>query len=53
MFDMARKHVLAWTTSAALTLAALRFVTPNFVDLIIDGLTVALVWIAARLAKSA
>lgn len=47
-----RKHVLAWTTSAALTLAGLRFFTPNFVDLIIDGLTVGLVYIAAKLAAT-
>lgn len=52
MFDWARKHVLAWTTSAALTLAGLRFFTPGFVDLIIDGLTVILVWVAARLSKT-
>ena len=50
--DWLRKHVLGWTTSAALTLALTRFVTPNFVDFIIDGLTVGLVFIAAKLAKS-
>ncbi|WYK04445.1 hypothetical protein DWF04_015665 [Cereibacter sphaeroides f. sp. denitrificans] len=49
--DWLRAHALAWTTSAALTIAALRFVTPNFVDLIFDGLTVALVWLAGRLAR--
>ncbi|MBF9645455.1 hypothetical protein [Streptococcus pseudopneumoniae] len=53
MIDWARKHALAWTTSAAVTLAAMRFFTPSFVDFIIDGLTVALVWLAAVLAKQA
>ena len=51
MFDWAKKHVLEWTTSAALTLALLRFVIPNFVDMIIDFLTVVLVWVAAKLSK--
>lgn len=46
-----RAHVLAWTTSAALTLAGLRLVTPSFVDFLIDLLTVGLVFIAAKLAK--
>lgn len=49
--EWARKHVLAWTTSAALTLAAMRFITPSFVDLLIDAMTVVLVWVAAKLAK--
>ncbi|WRH62084.1 MAG: hypothetical protein RSE12_17180 [Fuscovulum sp.] len=30
---------------------ACRFVTPSFVDFMIDGLTVVLVWIAAKLSK--
>ncbi|VDC28256.1 hypothetical protein [Pseudogemmobacter humi] len=46
-----RTHALQWTTSAALTLAGLRFFTPSMVDLIIDGLTVGLVWLAAKLAR--
>lgn len=46
-----RRHALAWTTSAALTMAGLRFVTPSFVDMIFDFLTVGLVWAAAKLAK--
>lgn len=46
-----RRHVLAWTTSAALTLAGLRIVTPAFVDFIIDLLTIGLVALAAYLAK--
>ena len=50
--DIIRRHVLAWTTSAALTLAAVRFVTPGFVDLIIDLLTVGLVYLAAKLARA-
>lgn len=51
MLDWARRHVLAWTTSAAVTLAGLRLVTPSFVDLLIDLLTIALVFVAAKLAK--
>ncbi len=47
-----RRHVLAWTTSAALTLAALRIVTPSFVDVIIDLLTVGLVYLAAKLSRA-
>jgi hypothetical protein len=46
-----RQHVLAWTTSAALTLAGLRLVTPSMVDLLIDLMSVGLVYLAARLAK--
>ena len=52
MLDLARKHVLGWTTSAALTLAAMRFFTPSMVDFIIDGLSVGLVFVAAKLAKA-
>lgn len=52
MLDKIKGHVIAWTTGAALTLAMLRFVTPNFVDFIIDWLTVGLVYVAARLSKS-
>lgn len=50
--DFVRRHVLAWTTSAALTMAALRFVTPSFVDFIFDLLTVGLVYVAAKLARA-
>lgn len=46
-----RLHALAWTTSAAVSMVALRMVTPSFVDFIFDILTVVLVWIAAKLAK--
>lgn len=46
-----RNYALQWTTSAALTLAALRFITPAAIDLIIDALTVALVYLAAKLAS--
>lgn len=51
MLDWLRAHVLAWTTSAALTLAAARFFTPSFMDMVIDLLTVGLVWVAAKMAK--
>ena len=47
-----RAHALQWTTSAALTLAGLRFVTPSMVDFLIDVLTVGLVYLAAKLAKA-
>lgn len=46
-----RAHALAWTLSAALTMAALRFVTPAFVDMIFDVATVGLVWLAGWLGK--
>lgn len=49
--DKARTHVLAWTTSAAATLAGTRFFVPNFADFIIDILSVGLVALAAWLAK--
>lgn len=51
MINLIHRYVLAWTTSAALTLAGLRLVTPAFVDFIIDLLTVGLVALAAHLAK--
>ena len=50
MSEWLRAHVLAWTTSAAVTLAGMRFFTPSFMDMVIDLLTVALVWIAAKMA---
>lgn len=50
--NWARTHVLAWTTSAALTIAGLRFITPSFVDFLFDFLTVGLVWVAAKLATT-
>lgn len=49
--DWLRQHALAWTTSAAASMVALRMVTPSFVDFVFDILTVALVWLAAKLAK--
>lgn len=51
VFDWAKAHVLAWTTSAAVTLGMVRMFTPNFMDFIIDILTICLVWIAAKLAS--
>ncbi|WP_347139460.1 hypothetical protein [Paracoccus sp. SSK6] len=49
--DAIRRHILGYATSAAITLAALRLITPNIVDLMIDGLSVGLVWAAVRLAR--
>lgn len=48
-----RRHVLAWATSAALTLTAAQIVAPRFMDWILDGLVVALVFVAAKLAAKA
>lgn len=45
-----RGHVLAWTTSAALTLTLLQAVTPSLFDWLLDFAVVGLVWIAAKLA---
>lgn len=50
--DWLRGHVLAWTTSAALTLTGLQVFTPTVFDWLLDGMVVALVWVAARLASS-
>ena len=49
--DWLKNRVIAWTTGAAFTLALLRFVTPNFVDFMIDWITVGLVFVAAKLSK--
>lgn len=48
-----RGHVLAWTTSAALTLTGLQVFTPTVFDWVLDGMVVALVWVAARMAAPA
>ncbi len=50
--DWLHRHVLAWTTSAALTLTAAQVVAPGFIDLILDLMVVGLVWLAARLAQA-
>lgn len=51
MFDALRKHVLAWTTSAAATLTLAQFFAPSFMDMILDFLVVCLVAVAAKLAQ--
>ncbi len=51
MIALIRAHALTWALSAALTMAALRFVTPAFVDMIFDAATVGLVWLAGWLGK--
>jgi hypothetical protein len=47
-----RKKALLWTVSTAGTLVGLRFITPGFVDLIFDVMTVGLVYLAGALARS-
>ena len=45
------RHTLGWTVSAAATLTALRFITPSFVDMLIDFLVLGLVWVAGAMAR--
>lgn len=47
-----RDHVLAWTTSAALTLTGFQVFAPKMIDWVLDFLVVGLVFIAAKLAGS-
>lgn len=51
MIDWLRQRILMAATSAALTLVGVRFFTPGFVDVIIDFLTVGLVYVATLMAK--
>jgi hypothetical protein len=51
--DWLRRHALGWATSAAATLTAAQIVTPSFADWILDWIVVALVAVAAKLAKQA
>lgn len=51
MIDWLKRHVLAWTTSAAATLTAAQLVAPRFMDFILDVLVVLLVALAAKLAE--
>lgn len=53
MFDVLRRHTLAWTTSAALTLTGLQVFAPPLFDWLLDGLVVLLVALAAKLAQAA
>jgi len=46
-----RQNVLAWTTSAALTLTGLQVFAPPIFDWLLDFIVVGLVALAARLAK--
>lgn len=48
-----RNHVLGWATSAALTLTGLQAFTPSMFDWLLDAMVVALVFIAAKLSKTA
>ncbi len=52
MIEKAREHVLAWTTSAALTLTGFQVFAPKMVDWMLDFAVVGLVYIAAKLAGS-
>lgn len=49
--DWLRRHVLAWTTSAAATLTLAQIVAPRFMDWMLDFAVVLLVWVAAKLAQ--
>lgn len=51
MFEAIRRHTLAWTTSAALTLTGLQIIAPPLIDWVLDALVVGLVALAARLAR--
>ena len=53
MFNWLREHVLAWTTSAAVTLTGLQLVAPPLIDWVLDVMVVGLVWAAAKLARLA
>ena len=53
MFEALRKHTLAWTTSAALTLTGLQVLAPPLIDWVLDALVVLLVFLAAKLAHKA
>jgi hypothetical protein len=53
MLDKLRQHVLAWTTSAALTLTGFQIFAPAMVDWILDFAVVGLVFVAAKLAGTA
>lgn len=45
-----RGHVVAWATSAALTLTLLQIVTPSVFDWVFDFAVVGLVWLSAKLS---
>lgn len=51
MINWLKNHVLAWTTSAAAALTAAQIVAPKMVDVFLDIIVVALVWVAAKLAQ--
>ena len=50
MLEKLQRHVLAWTTSAALTLTGLQLFAPPLIDWFLDFLVVGLVFLAAKLA---
>lgn len=52
MLERARQNVLAWTTSAALTLTGLQVIAPPVVDWLLDFIVVGLVALAAKLAST-
>lgn len=52
MLEAIRRHTLAWTTSAALTLTGLQAFTPPLFDWALDAMVVGLVALAAKLARA-
>jgi hypothetical protein len=53
VMEFLRRKALMWTTSTALSMLGLRFLTPTFVDFVFDILTVVLVFVAGKLAADA
>lgn len=51
MWQWIKGHVLAWATSAAFTLTIAQVFVPSVFDWILDFVVVALVALAAKLAK--
>lgn len=49
--DNVKDHVLSWTVTAASFLTIAQFVTPRIMDIVLDILTVVLVYYAVRLAR--
>ncbi len=52
MFDWLKAKVLLWATAAAATLTGLQLFMPPMIDWLLDWLVVALVFIAAKVAKA-
>lgn len=52
MIKALKERVMLWSVSAAATLTAAQIVAPSFMDWILDGLVVCLVWLAASIGRS-